>query len=227
MYSEAIEDYLQAIYQIEAKRQHVSTTALAERMQVKPASATAMLQRLSKMGLVAYQPYQGAVLSPEGRKRALEIIRHHQLIESLLVEVLNVPWDRVHEEAHRIEHTLSEYLEARIDAILGHPTTCPHGAPIPKPDGTVAPLSWVRLSELHAGQVATVSRVSEDDPALLRYLDELDLRPGTKVTVTAVAPFDGPLTLRIDETDHVVGRQVAEAVFVKDVHTNPSPDETD
>ncbi len=224
MTSEAVEDYLQAIYEIEAEHQHVSTKALAERMRVKPASATAMLKRLSEMDWVIYEPYQGAVLSPEGKKRALEIIRHHQLIERFLMEVLDVPWDHVHEEAHRIEHVLSEYLEARIDAVLNHPTTCPHGEPIPTPEGIVASVSWVRLSDLDVGQSATVSRVGEEDPALLRYLDEMNVRPDTVITVIAAAPFDGPLTLRVGDAEHIVGRQVAEAVFVKDVRERRSTD---
>lgn len=217
MTSEAIEDYLQAIYEIEAEHARVSTTALAAWMNVKPASATAMLKKLSEMGMVTYEPYQGAILSNEGKKRALEIIRHHQLIELFLAEVLDVPWDRVYKEAHRIEHALSEYIEARIDAALGHPTLCPHGAPIPALDGTVAPRSWIRLADLQAGQTAMVSRVSDYDANLLRYLSTLNIAPQTKLEVITVAPFDGPLTVRMGDTEQVIGRQVARHIFVKDI----------
>ena len=214
----AIQDYLQAIYEIEQEHQRVSTTALAEQMQVKPASATSMLKRLAEMGLVTYEPYQGAVLTAEGEARALEMIRHHQLLETFLAEVLDVPWDRVYEEAHRMEHALSEYIEARIDDMLGHPTVCPHGAPIPASDGTVAARSWIRLSDLEAGQTATVSRVSDHDAALLRYLGELAMVPQTVFTVIHVAPFEGPLTVRIGDTEHVIGRQVANHIFVEQIN---------
>jgi len=217
MSSEAVQDYLQAIYEIEQEHQRVSTTALAEWMRVKPASATSMLKRLAEMGLVTYEPYQGAVLTAEGKTRALEMIRHHQLIETFLAEVLDVPWDRVYEEAHRIEHALSEYVEARIDDLLGHPTVCPHGAPIPAPDGTVATRSWIRLSDMEAGQTAMVARVSDHDAALLRHLGELGMVPRTVFTVIDVAPFEGPLTVRLGETEHVIGRQVAHHIFVEGI----------
>jgi DtxR family Mn-dependent transcriptional regulator len=219
MSGEAVQDYLQAMYEIEQEHQRVSTTALAERMQVKPASATSMLKRLAGMGLVSYEPYQGAVLTAEGKTRALEMIRHHQLIETLLAQVLDVPWDRVYEEAHRVGHALSEYVAARIDEVLGYPTTCPHGAPIPALDGTVAARSWVRLSDLEAGQTAAVSRVSEHDAALLRYLGELGMYPQTVFTVIDVAPLEGPLTVRTGEAEHAIGRRVANQIFVEQIHS--------
>lgn len=218
MSTEAVEDYLQAIYEIESEHQRVSTTALADWMRVKPASATAMLKKLSAMGWVTYAPYQGAVLSTAGRVHALEITRHHQLLELFLVEVLGVPWEHVYEEAHRLEHALSEYLEARIDEVLGHPLTCPHGAPIPMLDGTVAARSWMRLSDLRTGQAATVSRVSDYDADLLRYLDMLHIAPKMTLVVVTVAPFDGPLTVRVGNVAQIIGRKVAEHIFVKDVH---------
>jgi DtxR family Mn-dependent transcriptional regulator len=219
MPSEAIEDYLQAIYEIELEHQRVSTTALAEWMQVKPASATGMLKKLAEMALVTYEPYQGATLTAKGKIRALEMIRHHHLVETFLAEVLDVPWDRVYEEAHRIEHALSEYVEARIDDVLGHPATCPHGAPIPTLDGKVVPRSRIRLSDLKTGQTATISRISGHDAALLRYLGKLELYPQTEFAVIDVAPFEGPLTVRIGETEHVIGRQVANHVFVDQVRS--------
>ncbi|MBN1874312.1 MAG: metal-dependent transcriptional regulator [Anaerolineae bacterium] len=221
MQNKAIEDYLQAIYEIEAEHERVSTTALAEWIGVKPASATAMLKKLSDMGLVMYEPYQGAVLSEKGKTHALEIIRHHQLLELFLAEVLDVPWDRVYEEAHRIEHALSEYIETRIDEVLGHPTKCPHGTPIPSADGTVVPRSWVRLADLHTGQTAIVSRVSDYDAELLRHLSTLHIVPQTTLTVTAVAPFEGPVTVRIGEEEQVIGHQVAKHIFVEDMHEKP------
>ena len=217
MSSEAVEDYLQAIYEIEQEHQRVATTALAEWMQVKPASATGMLQRLAEIDLVSYEPYRGAVLTAQGKEQALKVLRRHQLLETFLAQVLAVPWDRVYEEAHRIEHALSEYIEARIDAVLGHPTYCPHGAPIPAGDGAVPPLSWVRLADLEVGQSATVSRVRDQDAELLRYLGKLGMYPQTSIKVLDAAPFDGPITVRIGDKTQVIGRQVAKHVFVKGV----------
>jgi DtxR family Mn-dependent transcriptional regulator len=215
--SEAIEDYLQAIYEIELEHQRVATTTLAEWMQVKPASATGMLQRLAEMDLVSYEPYRGAVLTALGKARALKVLRRHQLLETFLAETLDVPWDRVYAEAHRIEHALSEYIEQRIDAAVGHPTHCPHGAPIPAGDGAVPPLSWLRLADLEAGQSATVARVQDRDAELLRYLGGLGMYPQTSIQVLDAAPFDGPMTVRIGDKTQVIGRQAASCVFVRDV----------
>ena len=217
MPTQAIEDYLKTIYEIQSEQGKVATTVLAERLGVTPASATGMIKKLADMRLIAHQPYQGVVLTEAGRKIALEVIRHHRLIELFLAEALGVPWDRVHEEAHKIEHVLSEDLEDRMDAFLGHPTTDPHGAPIPGRDGSIEHPPCVPLAELKPGQSAVVTEVSDHDSALLRYLGELGLYPQSQVTVVAVAPFDGPLTIRVDEVEHALGREVAGYIFVTPV----------
>jgi DtxR family Mn-dependent transcriptional regulator len=157
------------------------------------------------------------VLTEAGTKIALEVIRHHRLIELFLAEALGVPWDQVHAEAHRIEHVLSEDLEDRIDAMLGHPTTDPHGAPIPARDGSVDEPASVQLLDVEPGQTAVVTEVSDRDSAMLRYLGELGIYPNVQLRLIAVAPFHGPLTLRIGETEHTLGRELAKHISVTQI----------
>jgi DtxR family Mn-dependent transcriptional regulator len=214
MQTQAVEDYLKTIYEIEREQGKVATTVLAEQLGVAPASATGMIKKLAEMRLVAYQPYQGVVLTQAGQKIALEVIRHHRLIELFLAETLGVPWDQVHAEAHKIEHVLSEDLVERIDTMLGHPATDPHGAPIPSREGAIDQPLCQPLAELEPGQSGVIAEVYDNDPALLRYLGELGFYPKVKVKVVAVAPFGGPVTVRIEETDHPLGREVANQILV-------------
>ncbi len=214
MHTQAIEDYLKAIYELQDPEGKVTTTALADKLSVTPASATGMIKKLAGLNLVAYQPYKGVVLTEVGLKTALEVVRHHRLVELFLAEALGVPWDRVHEEANRIEHVLSEYLEDCMDAALGYPTTDPHGAPIPHRDGTVEDRKSVPLANLKPGQSACVLEVSDHAPAFLRYLTELGICPDAEVTVLATAPFGGPMTLRVGDAEHAVGDEVTANVFV-------------
>lgn len=214
MKNKAVEDYLKTIFDIQREHGKVATTALAERLGLTPASVTGMIKKLAGLHLVEHEPYQGVVLTPTGEKIALEVIRHHRLLERYLAEALGVPWDRVHDEADNWEHVLSEDLEDRIDAMLGYPTTDPHGAPIPSRDGSMAPPVRERLADLQPGQSATIAEVSDHDSALLRYLGELGLYPGARVEVLAVAPFGGPLTVRLGKTEHALGREVAGFVSV-------------
>jgi DtxR family Mn-dependent transcriptional regulator len=217
MISQAVEDYLKTIYELQCAEGQVGTSLLAERLGVTPASVTGMIKKLAEMKLVAYEPYQGVKLTKAGQKIALEMIRHHRLVERFLAEALGVPWDRVHEEAHRIEHVLSEDLEERMDAMLGHPTTDPHGSPIPRPDGTIDESANTRLAELQAGQSAVVAEVNDHDAALLRYLGELGLYPRSAVAVMAVAPFDGLMSVQIGSKQHALSRAVANEIFVVEV----------
>lgn len=214
MHTQAVEDYLKTIYELEREQGRVATTTLAERLSVAPASATGMIKKLADMHLVIYEPYRGVVLTEAGRKIALEVIRHHRLIELFLAETLGVPWDQVHEEAHRMEHVLSEDLEDRIDAVLGYPLTDPHGALIPGRDGTVGQPASLRLADVEPGQSAVIAEVNDHDPALLRYLGELGLYPGVEISVIAVAPFDGPLTIRVGKAEHALGREAASQIFL-------------
>jgi DtxR family Mn-dependent transcriptional regulator len=218
--SSSIQDYLKAIYELaeESGPEPVSTSLLAERLGVARPSVTGMLQKMAstKPGLVEYLRYQGVRLTPAGEKVALEVIRHHRLIESYLSEALDFPWDEVHPEADRLEHVISEALEDRIAAKLGYPELDPHGQPIPTREGTVSRRQEIRLSELPQGSAAVVCRVSDQDPAILRYLDEIGLRLSTPIEVTDRGPFDGPLHVRVAEetTTHALGRQVTDRVFV-------------
>ncbi len=202
------------IYDMERGGERATTSALAARLGVQPASVTGMVKRLAESELVAYTPYGGADLTPEGRRTALSVARHHRVIERFLVDTLGVPWDEVHVEAHRLEHALSDALVDRLDALLGHPATCPHGSPIPAADGRVAQPLHIALSELPAGRFGIVAEVDDEDAAFVRYVGELGLVPGAAVEIVAVAPFDGPLTLRIRGQEQVIGGRAASRVWV-------------
>lgn len=215
MHTQAVEDYLKAIYKLAEREGKVTTSLLAEFLDVTPASATGMLKKLKQMNLAVYEPYKGVSLTEAGQKIALEVIRHHRLVELYLAEALNVPWDKVHEEAEKWEHVLSEDLEDRIDAILGHPTADPHGAPIPNRDGTVAMPALSPLTDLEAGQTGIITEVSDHDSALLRYLGEMNLYPETEFTVLDVAPFNGPITIRSENSEKILGSEVAGYIFVR------------
>jgi DtxR family Mn-dependent transcriptional regulator len=223
MISHAVEDYLKAIYELAEAEGKVSTSALAKKLGVMPGSVTGMLQKLAEGQegqplLVNYERHRGVTLTRAGRKIALEVIRHHRLIELYLSAALGYDWDQVDAEAEKLEHVISEEFEDRISAILGDPTHDPHGDPIPSKDGAMSPHSRRPLTEVDSGQTARVARVRDDDPALLRYLGELGLVPGATLTVTGRAPFNGPMHVRVDSGDdrgsHALGREVTDQVFV-------------
>jgi DtxR family Mn-dependent transcriptional regulator len=213
--SEAIEDYAKAIYALSQRSgRAVGTSELADRLGVAPATATAMLKRLDRMGLVHHQPYRGVSLTPAGERMALEVIRHHRLLESYLSEVLGMPWDRVHEEAEVLEHYISEELEGLIAAKLGDPSHDPHGDPIPGPD--LAPPSGEGrpLDSLKEGESATFTRVSDSDPRMLRYLSERGIRPGARISVTARQPFGGPTHVEVEGGEHALGGELVRRMRV-------------
>lgn len=216
--TQAVEDYLKAIFEIQQTEKKVATTALANHMKVTAASVTGMLKKLANLKLVIYQPYQGVELTSAGEKIALEVIRHHRLVERYLSEALDVPWDQVDAEADKWEHVLSDDLESRIDAFLGHPTTDPHGAPIPTAEGQITPSSNVRLSDLTAGQKAAVAEVSDHDPKMLRYFASLGIFPEVVITVTDIAPFEGPLTVDINGNVVTLGREAARYIRMTEVN---------
>jgi DtxR family Mn-dependent transcriptional regulator len=217
MISHAVEDYLKAIYELEEDFGKVSTSALAQKLAVAPASVTGMLQKLadSKPRLVNYERHHGVALNPAGRKIALEIIRHHRLIELYLADELGFAWDQVDAEAEKLEHVISEEFENKIAERLGNPTTDPHGDPIPAKDGSVAEPSRLPLSQIEAGQTVRVARVRDNDPAFLRYLAGLGLVLQASVVVTEKAPFDGPLHITIGDRSHALGRNVTDKIFVE------------
>jgi DtxR family transcriptional regulator, Mn-dependent transcriptional regulator len=214
--SSAVEDYAKAIYALQARHeQPVATTALAERLGVTPASASGMVKRLDELGLVEHQPYRGVTLTESGRRLALEVMRHHRLLELYLVETLGVPWDRVHAEAEVLEHVLSEELEELISQKLGNPTHDPHGDPIPTRELTVDEGSTLALQALATGDRARFTRVSDSDPDMLRFLSDRGIRPGDELHVVDKQPFDGPLFVQVGEAVHVLGGQLASAMRVE------------
>lgn len=213
--SDVVQDYLKAIYKLQTTAGKVSTSALAERMGVTAPSATNMIQRLADLGLLRHDRYRGAELTEDGARTALEVIRHHRLWELFLAEALRVPLDRVHDEAERLEHTLSDDLEERIDLALGHPAFDPHGDPIPNRDGQMTEGMTVSLSELPIGATAVVRRVPDSDAALLRYLSELGLVPGGQVRLAAKAPFGGTLFVDVGNNRQVLGLELALRIMVQ------------
>ncbi|HXE99751.1 MAG TPA: metal-dependent transcriptional regulator [Solirubrobacterales bacterium] len=214
--SEAVEDYTKAIYALARRsKRPVSTTALASRLGVSPGSVTAMLKRLDQMDLVRYQPYHGVALTPAGEKVALEVMRHHRLLESFLSEALEMPWDRVHDEAEVLEHYISEDLERRIAEKLGNPELDPHGDPIPTSELDLADDRTTGLTELEEGQAATFARVSDSDPEMLRFLAERGIRPGARLRLTGTQPFGGPLFVEVEGREHALGGELAEKMRVE------------
>jgi DtxR family transcriptional regulator, Mn-dependent transcriptional regulator len=217
--SEAIEDYAKAIYALGRRSEGaVGTTQLADRLGVAPASATAMLKRLDEMGLVRHERYHGVTLTAAGERVALEVIRHHRLIESYLADALGMSWDRVHEEAEVLEHYISEELESLIAAKLGEPSHDPHGDPIPGPDLAAPGDEESRpLEGVEVGESATFTRVSDSDPEMLRYLAERGIRPGVVLTVGARQPFGGPLLVEVEGTEHALGAELVHRIRVSEV----------
>jgi DtxR family Mn-dependent transcriptional regulator len=212
----AIEDYAKAIYALESRGGvAVSTNALAERLGVTAASASGMVKRLGELGLVEHRPYRGVSLTEEGRRVALEVMRHHRLLELYLVQSLGVPWDRVHEEAEVLEHVLSEELEELIAAKLGDPTHDPHGDPIPSRELTIDERKTESMQALEAGARGVFTRISDSDPDMLRFLAERGIAPGDAFEVLEKQPFDGPLFVRFGDDVHVLGGSLAQAMRVE------------
>ena len=216
--SPASQDYLKAIYDLSERHGRASTSQIAEQLAIKPASVTGMLQKMAQEEppLVTYKKHQGVTLTPEGEKAALEIVRHHRLIELFLHEILGYSWDEVHAEAERLEHVISEDMERRMAAVLGNPVRDPHGHPIPTQELTIPVLTDIPMSKLRPGQGAVVERVHDTDSDLLRYLDSLGLRPGTRVSVVHYVPFDQTLHVQIEAGTEIVvlGPRITREIFV-------------
>jgi DtxR family Mn-dependent transcriptional regulator len=214
--STAVQDYLKGLYLLGEATPGVavSTTAIAAHVGVSPAAATAMLKKLDQMGLVEHSPYRGVTLTDAGLRVALEVLRHHRLLETYLVEALGYKWDEVHDEAEVLEHVLSEELEERIAARLGHPTADPHGHPIPSKELTSPPAPTRRLWDVSEGERVAVERVSDTDPEVLRYLASIGVTPGALTTVTRRGPVGGPLFVDLEGTECALSKDLAEAVWV-------------
>ena len=215
--SHAVQDYAKAIYSLSRRgSETVATSALADRLAVSPASASAMAKRLAELGLVTHEPYHGVRLTESGEKLALEVIRHHRLIELYLSEALGMPWDRVHDEAEVLEHAISEELSELIAEKLGDPTHDPHGDPIPTRDGRIEEGATRSLAESEPGERVVLTRVSDSDPAMLRYLGERGIEPGTRLEVIGREPFGGPLNVRVGRHELPLGLGLARAMRVSE-----------
>jgi DtxR family Mn-dependent transcriptional regulator len=211
----SVQDYAKAIFTLESRHGAASTTELAALLEVRPASVSGMLRKLSALGLVEHERYRGVRLTERGRRVALEVIRHHRLVELFLVESLGMTWDEVHAEAEVLEHALSEELEELIAAKLGNPTVDPHGDPIPTRDLELAETPGPALAELEPGDRATFVRVSDSDPGMLRFLGERGIVPGARLELVERQPFDGPLFVRVGDEVHVLGTTLAGAMRVQ------------
>lgn len=214
----SIQDYLKNIYELTENGESATTNALAKKLKISAPSVTGMIQKMAsaKPALVEYQKHQGVTLTREGKKAALEVIRHHRLLEAWLVQTLGYSWDEVHEEAERLEHVISEDFEQRIAAAMGHPDRDPHGEPIPTADLKMPLDDSTPLSALRPSQTATIKRVIASDTELLRYLEELELIPGTQIEVKTYSPFDHNLTVRVGHKSHVLGLSITSKIFVEE-----------
>src|SRR5690242_3893771 len=214
----SIQDYLKTIYELTENGETASTTDLAKKLSVKPASVTGMIQKLasSKPALVEYQKHQGVTLTKEGKRGALEVIRHHRLLEAWLVQTLGYSWDEVHEEAERLEHVISEDFERRIAAAMGHPLRDPHGELIPTADLKMPLDESTPLSALRPGQTGTIQRVKASDKNTLRYLEERGLVPGAQIEIKDYSPFDHNLTIKVGRKSIVLGLNITSKIFVEE-----------
>jgi DtxR family Mn-dependent transcriptional regulator len=213
-FTRAQQDYLKALYQLHGDQRPVPTRDLAQRLGISSPSVSEMVTRLSAQGLVEHDRYRGQQLTREGRKVALELVRHHRLLEMFLVQVLGYSWDEVHDEAERLEHVISERMEQRIFELLGRPQLDPHGHAIPTLGGKVRPVSNRPLSESRAGEKLVVQGVSDDDPVKLRELDRRGLLPGTRIDVVTESEFEGPIEIRVRGRREALPLGLARAMFV-------------
>ena len=212
--SSSVQDYAKAIYSLGRSGEPVTTSALADRLRVSPASASAMVKRLASLGLVRHERYHGVRLTETGERVALEVIRHHRLIELYLAEALDMPWDRVHDEAEVLEHAISPELSELIAHKLGNPTHDPHGDPIPTRDGEIDEGDTRALADLEPGERGVFARISDANPEMLRYLSELGIVPGSELELRGRQPFGGPLTVSSEGREHALGMPLARAIRI-------------
>ena len=212
MLSASIEDYIKAIYALEAEHARATTKEIAERLEVKMASVTGMMKHLAAEGYVKHTPYRGVQLTLRGKQVALGMIRRHRLIELFLCQTLGLPWDAVHADAERLEHVVSDQLVERMYDYLGRPEFDPHGSPIPAKDGTIAPPRGMRLDKMDVGSLGEIVEVSDRDPSFLRYLTDLGLGIGTKFEIQERAPFNGPIQLAVDNRQVSIGHEAGSRI---------------
>ncbi len=213
--SSRVEEYLEAIHRLEEKKGVAKTSELAETLNVTFGTVTNTVENLEKQGLIVHVPYKGIKLTNKGRKIALSIIRKHRLSERLLTDILGMNWSKVHDAACRLEHSLTDDVLKHLERILGHPSTCPHGNPIPTKCGGIFEEKSEPLTNLVSGEKGIIVKVTEEKPEVLEYLEKLKLLPGTLIEVEEKAPFEGPITLKIAKTSVSIGYNIASIIYVK------------
>jgi DtxR family Mn-dependent transcriptional regulator len=215
--SQSAEDYLKAIYTLESKKKGASTTQVAKAMEISSASATNMIKRLAEMKLVEYESYKGARLTDAGQKIALEIIRHHRLLELYLMEIMDYSWDEVHDEAEKLEHHISEQFEEKIAGMLDNPTHDPHGDPIPTKEGMIPEIKGESLAEAKEQHSYLIIRVNNQNPESLRYLEKEGLMPGEKLTVKEKTPLNDTITIVVGDHEKILGSKLSSTIIVLNV----------
>ncbi|HVB75408.1 MAG TPA: metal-dependent transcriptional regulator [Ktedonobacteraceae bacterium] len=222
--SPRISDCLKVIYAMQERGQKVSTSAVSEQLRVSDATVTMLFKDFAAVGWVEHVPYRGAWLTPLGERKAMEVIRHHRLLELYLARQLGYSWDKVHDEADKLEHVISEEFEEKLDVLLGFPTVDPHGDPIPSKDGIIIPRQGYTLQQFPLNQPALILRVNDQDPEKLRYLGQLGLYPETRIELVERAPFGGPLRVRVGEpsaqVEQILGAELADHIIVAPVEVN-------
>lgn len=216
MLSQAVQDYLKTIFKLQ-EQGPVSTTRIAKELDISGASVTGMLKRLATMGLVDYNSYKGVKLTESGKKIALEIIRHHRLLELYLKDILGFSLEKVHEEACRLEHHISDEFVEKIDNLLGNPEFDPHGHPIPSKEGSIAPSDEESLSAYEPGEEVIIRRLSDEDPEMLAYFEKMGLMPNVRIKILEKAPFSGPITITYNGDKHIIGHEIGRNIFVEPV----------
>jgi DtxR family transcriptional regulator, Mn-dependent transcriptional regulator len=215
MPSISVENYLKNIFELEASEKKVTTTLLAAKLKISPASVTDMVKKLSQKGFLRHVPYKGVEVTEKGKRSALKIIRKHRLWEMFLVEVLHFSWDTIHEEAEEFEHIMSDKMENKIDEVLGFPNVDPHGAPIPRKDGTIKKMNLEPLGEVSEGTTVRVLSVNDEDPELLQYASSIGLSLNKRIFIKQKNKFDDSLVIRIGSKETVVSSKLAQNIFVE------------
>lgn len=215
--SSVIEEYLEVIYRLQEKSGLARTLELAETLNVAPGTITNTVERLEKESLIVHEPYKGVRLTEKGRGIALRTVRRHRLSERLLTDILNVDWDKVHDEACQLEHGISDEIAKRIEKALGHPRTCPHGNPVPTECGGIIEERSLPLAEVGPGEKGVIVKIAEESPELLQYLETLGLKPETSLKVVQKAPFGGPITVSVDGKDHAISHAIARLIGVREM----------
>lgn len=217
MLSKSKEDYLETIFHLESEGRTATTNEIAEHMKVSQASASEALKKLSEEKLVVYSPHKGVKLNAEGKRAAADVVRRHRLSERFLVDKLGVKWEDVHEEAHKLEHGISKIVENKLYELLKEPETCPHGNPIPKPNGKIIEEPSYQLSTFKKDDKVEIIKITEEDSKMLCYLATLGLMPKTRIIIGEKAPFDGPIMIKLGQTTYAIGRKIADSIWGKKI----------